>query len=30
VLSAGDLRAATYEVLADEEVADEAAQVLDW
>ncbi|HWC41073.1 MAG TPA: hypothetical protein VHK02_03715 [Actinomycetota bacterium] len=29
VLSAGDLRAATYEVLADEEVAEEAARLLD-
>jgi hypothetical protein len=29
VLSAGDLHAASYEVLADEEVADEAARLLD-
>jgi len=29
VLSAGDLRAATYEVLADEEVAGEATRLLD-
>jgi hypothetical protein len=29
VLSAGDLRAATYEVVADEEHAEEAARLLD-
>jgi hypothetical protein len=29
VLSAGDLRAATYEVVADEEFAEEAARLLD-
>jgi hypothetical protein len=29
VLSAGDVRAATYEVLADEEIAEEAARLLD-